>query len=75
MRKALILLVLLFAIGVAILAPSQAQVNDRHNPCVRRCRQEFKSAREACRHLPPAEKRECERRAKERSRACAAGCR
>jgi hypothetical protein len=75
MRKALILLVLLFAIGVSVLAPTQAQVSNRRNPCVRRCREEFKSAREACRHLPPAERRECERSAKDRFQACVRNCR
>ena len=75
MRKALILLVLFFAIGIGVLAPSQAQVSDRHNPCVKRCREEFRSAREACRRLPPGERRECERRAKERFEACVRSCR
>jgi hypothetical protein len=76
MRKVLILLVLLFAIGAGALAPSsRAQGGDRHNPCVKRCREEFKSAREACRHLPPGERRECERRARERFEACVRSCR
>ena len=75
MRKAFILLVLLFAIGVSILAPTQAQVGDRRSPCVRRCREEFREASRQCRNLPPAERRECERRAHERLEACVRNCR
>ena len=75
MRKALILLVLLFAIGVAVFAPSQAQTGDRRNPCVRRCREDFREASQRCRNLRPAERRECERLAKERFEACVRNCR
>lgn len=74
MRRALILLVLLFAIGAAAIAPSQAQ-SDRRGPCVRRCREEFREASQRCRNLPPAERRECERRAHERFEACVRNCR
>lgn len=72
MRKVLMLLVLLFAVGVGVFAPTQAQVSDRRSPCVRRCREEF---RERCRNLPPQEQRECERRARERLEACVRNCR
>ena len=75
MRKALILLVFLFVIAVGVFAPSQAQTGDRPNPCVRRCREELRDARERCRHLPPEERRECERRANERFEACVRNCR
>lgn len=75
MRKALILVVLLFVICIGVFAPTQAQTDDRHNPCVRRCREELRVERERCRHLPPAERRECERRAKERFEACVRNCR
>ncbi len=75
MRKALILLVLLVAIGVGVLAPTQAQVGDRRSPCVRRCREDFREASRRCRNLPPAERRECERRARERFEACVRNCR
>jgi hypothetical protein len=75
MRKLLVLLVLLFAIGVGVFAPSRAQVSDRHNPCVRRCREEFRAERGRCRALPPQERRECERLARERFEACRRACR
>ncbi len=75
MRKVLILLVLLFAVGVGVFAPTQAQVSDRRNPCVRRCREEARAERQRCRNLPPQERRECERRAKERFEACVRNCR
>jgi len=75
MRRALILLVMLFAIGVGVFGPTQAQVGDRHGPCVRRCREEFKEASQRCRRLPPGERRECERRAHERFEACVRSCR
>ena len=75
MKRALILFVLLFAIGAAALAPSQAQVSDRRNACVRRCREEFREASQHCRNLPPGERRECERRARERFEACVRDCR
>jgi hypothetical protein len=75
MRRALILLVLLFAIGVGVFAPTQAQTGDRRSPCVRRCREEFREASQRCRNLPPGERRECERRAHERFEACVRNCR
>ena len=75
MRRALILLVLLFAIGVGAFAPTQAHVGDRHNGCARRCREEFREASQRCRNLPPHERRECERRARERFEACVRNCR
>jgi len=75
MRKALILLVLLFAIGVGAFAPTQAQVGDRNRPCLTRCREELREARERCRNLPPREQRECLRRAEERFEACVRHCR
>ena len=75
MRKALILLVLLVAIGAGLFAPTQAQVGDRRSPCVRRCREDFKEARKRCRNLPPAERRECDRRTHERFEACVRNCR
>lgn len=75
MRKLLILLVLLFAIGVGVFAPTQAQVSDRRNPCAQRCREESRAGRERCRNLPPQERRECERRVRERLEACLRGCR
>lgn len=75
MRRVLILLVLLFGIGLAAFAPSQAQVSDRRNPCARRCREEFREASQRCRNLPPGERRECERRAHERFEACVRNCR
>ncbi len=75
MRKALILLVLLFAIAISAFAATQAQLGDRHNPCVRRCREEFREASQRCRNLPPGERRECERRARERFEACVRSCR
>lgn len=75
MRKALILFVLLFAIGVAVFAPTQAQVSDRRSPCARRCHEEFREESQRCRTLPPAERRECERRVRERLEACLRACR
>ena len=75
MRKALILLVLLFAVGVGVFEPTQAQVSDRRSPCVRRCREEFREAQQRCRNLPPQEQRECVRRVKERLEACIRNCR
>lgn len=73
MKRALILLVLLFAIGVGAFAPANAQ-EDRSGPCVRRCREEFREASQRCRNLPPGERRECERRAHERFEACVRNC-
>lgn len=75
MRRALILLVLLFAIAVGAFAPSQAQTGGKHNPCVARCREAARDARERCRNLPPAERKECLRAAKERFEACRQNCR
>ena len=75
MRRALILVVLLLAIGVGVIGPSYAQNGDRRNPCVRRCRGEFREASRHCRNLPPAERRECERRARERHEDCVRNCR
>lgn len=75
MRKVLMLLVLLFAVGVGAFAPTQAQVSDRRSPCARRCREESKAERQRCRNLPPQERRECERRARERLEACVRRCR
>lgn len=76
MRRALlILVVLVFSLGLMAstnAAPGAAP--DRH-PCVRRCHEEFNEARRACRHLPPAEQRECERRARERLEHCLRNCR
>jgi len=74
MRKVLLLLVLLLAVGVGAFAPTQAQVSDRRSPCARRCREEFREARQRCRNLPPQEQRECERRARERLEACIRNC-
>ena len=75
MRKALILLVLLFVVGLGVFAPTQAQEGDRHHPCARRCREEFRDASQRCRQLPPPERRECERRAREHFEACLRNCR
>ena len=75
MRRALILLVLLFAIGVGAIAPGHAQDTDRRNPCVRRCREALGEARGRCRRLPPREQRECLRRAQEHFEACVRHCR
>lgn len=75
MRRILILLVMLFAVGVGVFAPSQAQVADGRNPCARRCHEEFRDAQQRCRNLPPRERRECERRAHERLEACLRNCR
>ena len=74
MRRALILLVLLFSIAVGAFAPSQAQTGGKHNPCVARCRETARDARERCRNLPPAERKECLRAAKERFEACRRDC-
>jgi hypothetical protein len=75
MRRALILLVLLLAIGIGVFAPSQAQTSGGRNPCVARCREAFRDAHERCRNLPPAERKECLRAAKERFEACRLNCR
>jgi hypothetical protein len=75
MRRVLILLVLLFAIGVGVFGPAQAQVDDRRRPCLERCRQELRDARDRCRNLPPNDRRECLRRAQERFEACVRHCR
>ena len=75
MRRALILLVLLFAIGVGAFTPTQAQVGDKNRPCVSRCRAELREARERCRNRPAQERRECLRRAQERFEACVRQCR
>jgi len=74
MRRALILLVLLFAL-VGFFAPTEAQVPDKHNPCVRRCRKELKEAKRRCHQLPPGERGECERRLHERFETCVRDCR
>jgi hypothetical protein len=75
MRRALILLVLLFAIAVGAFAPSQAQTGAGRNPCVARCREASRDARERCRNLPPTERKQCLRAAKERFEACVRNCR
>lgn len=75
MRRALLLLVLLFAIAIGAFAPTQAQTGENRNPCVARCREAFRDARERCRNLPPRERKECLRAANERFRDCVQHCR
>ncbi len=75
MRRAVILLILLFAVAVGFFAPTEAQVPDKHNPCVRRCHRELKEAKRRCHELPPGERGECERRLHERFEACIGNCR
>jgi hypothetical protein len=75
MRRALILLVLLFAIAVGVFAPSEARVKDRNNPCKHRCHEGLKEAKRRCHQLPAGERGECERRLHERFEACVRNCR
>ena len=75
MRRVLILLILLFFVAVSSFVPTEAQVPDKHNPCVRRCRAELKEAKRRCHQLPPGERGECERRLHERFEACVRNCR
>ena len=50
MRRALILLVLLFAIAIGAFAPSKAQTGGgKRNPCVAQCREALRDAHERCR--------------------------
>jgi len=75
MRRALILLVLLFAGTVGFFAPTNAQAPDKHNPCGHRCREELREAKRRCHQLPPGERGECERRLHERFEDCVRNCR
>jgi len=76
MRRALILLVLLIAIAIAAFAPGQAQTGGgKRNPCVAQCREALRDAHERCRNLPPRERKECQRAAKERFHDCVQHCR
>jgi hypothetical protein len=72
MRRVLLMLVLL-VFGVGMIAATAASPDDRG--CARHCREEFREASRACHHLPPAEQRECERRARERLEHCLRNCR
>jgi len=64
---------MLFAVVVGF-APIEAQVKNKHNPCVHRCREGLKEAKRRCHQLPPGERGECERRLHERFEACVRNC-
>lgn len=72
MRRGLLILVLL-AFGAGMIASTEAAPDGR--PCVQHCREEFREASRFCQHLPPGERRECERRARERLENCLRNCR
>ncbi|HKQ06344.1 MAG TPA: hypothetical protein VJ464_14510 [Blastocatellia bacterium] len=71
MRRGLLIVVLL-VFGVGMIASTEASPDGR--PCVQHCREAFREASRFCQHLPPGERRECERHAHERLENCLRNC-
>ena len=79
MRRTLIMLVLLFCFGFAAASqassPTAGGAQGERRGCAAHCREEAHQAQRRCHSLPPAERRECERRVHERLEACLRNCR
>jgi hypothetical protein len=74
MRKAQLFLVVTLFFLVIIFSSTQASVQDR-GPCVRRCNEELRDARQRCKQLQGEERRRCLHAAQERHRVCVHACR